>query len=122
VGTTSTHLAEARIPTTRGARYLTQLCDHLAEMSHGGHSAHVHHDGDGGLPLVRQIERTDRRAEIEFDRGRCVLTASADALKVQVQAENPDSIARGQELIGRRIETIGRRDHLNVTWQPLDAE
>jgi len=114
-------ISEARIATDRAARYLAQLCDHLGHLEHGGLTGHTHRDGHGGPPVVRVVERTDDRAEIEFDWGRCELAASPDTLTVRVQADDTGAVTAGEELIGRRIETIGHRDHLRVTWQPTGS-
>jgi len=67
------------------------------------------------------MERTDNRAEIEFDWGRCELAASPDILTVRVHVDDTDAVTAGQDLIGRRIETIGHRDHLRVTWRPTGS-
>lgn len=41
------------------------------------------------------MERTADRAEIEFDWGLCVLTASDDALTIHAEAADDDSLAKG---------------------------
>ena len=130
----------AHVPTSRAGRYLDQLCEHLDQMAHGpdarAHSAHgvdgerngaTHggqegqrepegQTGDGGPPAVRRIDRKGSQARVEFDWGTCDLTATADQLTVHVSAGSADELARGQHLMQRRIETIGRRDQLMVTW------
>jgi hypothetical protein len=49
--------------------------------------------------------------------GTCRLLARDDALLVRAEAADDDALARAQAIIGHRIETIGRREHLTVTWQ-----
>ena len=114
---------EGQVETNRGARYLAQLCDHLDHMRRGTRDRHRGgHGGHGGRPEVRSVERADDHAEIEFDWGRLELNATTDALAVRASAEDEEALARGQALIGRRIETIGRREHLTVTWRRADRE
>jgi hypothetical protein len=118
--------AEARIDTAHAGRYLTQLCDHLDHMRHRSTAARPDPGGQGGgghspaghnaPPGVRAVERADRRGEIVFDWGRCILIASDDALTVRAETSNEAALTRAKELIGRRIETIGHREHLTVTW------
>lgn len=115
------HRAVARVETPRADRYLAQMCDHLGNMR-SGFLGRIHrrpdHGGHGSAPVVRSVERGDDRGRIEFDWGSCVLSASPDGLTVQVQADDLDALRRGQQLIGQRIETIGRREHLTVDWEP----
>lgn len=129
--------AEAHIPTPRADRYLHQLCDHLDHMSPGerpttsrsgtGHGAGRGADdtshgaghgspGHDGPPRVLRVHRAENRAHIEFDWGTCDLTATANDLTVRVSADHLETLARGQQLLQQRIETIGRRDQLAVTW------
>ena len=97
--------AEAQLPTSRADRYVAQLCDHLGHMQEDV-GAHAHGGGTHGPPpAVRGIHRDDSHARIEFDWGRCVLTASSDLLTVRVEAEDAPALAVGQELLARRIET-----------------
>ena len=140
--------ARAHVPTQRAHSYLEQLSDHLSHMSHSptrhgpraslghdartgpssrgqsGHDRTTGRDGGhaehGGPPAVHNIDRSDDHARIEFDWGRCDLTAGAAELVVDVHAADRTLLARGQELLQRRIETIGRRDELTIIWQPVE--
>ena len=105
--------AEARVETTRAARYLAQLCDHLGHLVAGRFAAR--HAGSGPL-VVRSVDRSGTRAVIEFESARCTLTASAMALTVELEADDLDDLTTTQLLISRRLETIGARDHLVVNW------
>lgn len=128
--------AKARVQTSRADRYLAQLVDHLTQVGQHGagqhnqhrHGQHTPHgdpggpDGPGGQghagpPVVRHVERTDGHARIEFDWGLLALTATASELILEVRADDPAALARGQDLIKHRVETIGHRDRLTVTWQ-----
>lgn len=125
---------EARVQTPRAERYLAQLVEHLTKLGHHAHGPEQHSQqghgqyapeggpggqGHAGPPVVRHVERTDRDARIEFDWGRFVLTATTTELVLEVHADNRHALARGQELIAHRVETIGRRDELTVSWHPL---
>ncbi len=46
---------------------------------------------------------------------------TADALRLRAEATDQDSLQRIQDGIARRLETVGRRDHLRVTWQQREA-
>jgi hypothetical protein len=122
--------AVAEVRTSRADRYLAQLCDHIGHLQHetpsGAPDAHHHSRGDGhsgghdSQPEVRGVVRSGNRAEIDFDWGHCVLTAFPDVLTVRLRAEDAPALAFGQQLLAGRIETIGRRDQLTVTWQTTD--
>lgn len=118
-------IAVAQVPTPRADRYLAQLCDHLGAMKRGLlgrlHRRPDHGSGHRYTPAVRAIDRAGDQARIEFDWGTCTLTASPDRLTVRVHADEPEALVRGQGLIARRIEAIGRREHLVVVWEPSAA-
>jgi hypothetical protein len=106
----------ARIVTTRAARYLAQLADHLGHLSKGMH----HHRPDGehaGPPQVLNVARSDDQAVITFAWGTCTLTATDTALVVRVEAQELADLDRGEALIAHRIKTIGSREQLTVDWQ-----
>jgi hypothetical protein len=47
------------------------------------------------------------------------MRATDDALILEAEATTADGLRRIQDGITRRLETIGRRDQLTVTWQPV---
>lgn len=108
--------AEARLPTARADRYLTQLVQHLDHLGHADHGGHSHASDGHGRPGVSSVERVGDDATITFDVGVCRLLAGPDALTVRVQAVTAAQLEVLQELLAHRIETIGRRDELVVTW------
>jgi hypothetical protein len=110
-----TRTANGRADTTRADRYLGQLCDHLDHMRRTASPDHQP-GGRAGAPDVRRVERTESSGVIVFDWGTCTLRASADRLTVQVEAVDDAALTRAQTLIGHRIEVIGRRENLIVTW------
>jgi hypothetical protein len=101
--------AQTRIPTDRGGRYLAQLCHHLEQLR--GHTRH-----DGGPPQIRHVEWTDDHGVVDFPSGRCTLRATADTLTVSLTADDSNQLQQLQELLSARLNTIGRRDTLVVTW------
>jgi hypothetical protein len=110
--------AEARIDTTRARRYLAQLSDHLGRMRRAGiTSRHGQQAGPHERPAVHQAEHGDRYGEFVFDWGTCKLLALDDALIIRADAADEEDLKRAQAMIGHRIKTIGRREHLKVTWQ-----
>jgi hypothetical protein len=49
------------------------------------------------------------------------MRATPDALTLRAEAADEANLRRVQELLTRRLETIGRRDHLTVNWHRLDG-
>lgn len=113
--------SQARVTTDRAGRYLIQLCSHTGQLRHG-HLRTLRSHTRGGAqapPEVRGVEGDETNAVISFDRGRCVLTATGDALIVRAEASDPDQLRRIQDGVARRLERIGRRDRLVVDWDPV---
>ena len=106
--------ALGHIATARASRYFDQLSEHLEQMQHLGHRRHA---AGPLMPSVRSVSRADTGATIEFDIGSLTLTRSADALTVSAQATDRDALERLKQLIAHRVETIGHRDGLTVSWQ-----
>ncbi|MFC5494639.1 DUF2218 domain-containing protein [Nocardioides caricicola] len=110
---------EGRVATSRADRYLSQICEHLGHLQHGpsaGRGAHDPGAGHGPAPAVRRVERTGDHALVEFDWGRCDLTADPTELVLHLHADDPQDLAQGQRLLTHRVETIGRRDKLSLVW------
>lgn len=105
--------ADCTIATERASRYLNQLCEHVKHME--DHRAHRSAAGHGSL-AIEHVEWSDQRGVVSFERGRCTLDATSNGLTVRVDAADADSLRTIRELIGARIETIGRRDGLTVRW------
>jgi hypothetical protein len=108
--------AEARIETERASRHLVQFCRHASQMRrHLGHGRRTHDAGEAS-PEVRGVEWSDTDGTVTFGRGRCVLQATPEALTVRVEAGDDEDLRRLQALVAKRLETIGTREHLAVTW------
>jgi hypothetical protein len=105
--------AESRVTTDRASRYLVQIRDHLREFRHRGEHAH---DATARPPEVKAVDGTDVHAVIVLPFGECTLHASEEALTIHLTATDDDALHRMQRMLTDRITTIGRRDHLTVTW------
>jgi hypothetical protein len=104
--------AEAEVSTQRASRYLVQLCEHLAQIGgHGNRGAH-----DGAPPVVERVQWTEDHGVIAFPFGRCTLTARQDGLTLIVEAADDASLELMKAMFAMRLETIGRRDQLEVRW------
>ena len=91
----------ARVETDRADRYLTQLCRHFAHK--------VPADSDG------------RRGRADFGWGVCTLTATADALLLDAEAEDAAGLDRVEFVVRDHAERFGARDGLAVTWHRQTA-
>lgn len=108
-------IAEAHIPTDRAGRYLAQLCRHLSQLTGARHQPPAGH-GDGRRPKVEQVEYSETSGTLRFDKGVCMLRATPDALELHLEADDEAALLQLQGGIAGRIEKIGRRDGLVVTW------
>jgi hypothetical protein len=111
--------AEATVPTERASRYLAQLCSHLHHMSDMRHSDHGAGRGDGPArpkPTVEHVDHSDTDGSIRFTTGLCTLHATPDTLVVRVETDDEDTLHQLQTGLAQRLEKIGRRDGLTVTW------
>jgi hypothetical protein len=108
--------SEARIPTGRAERYLTQLGRHAEAIGH--RAGHAGHDtAEPGRPRLRAVDRSESAAVLRFDQGRCTVEAAPDALVVRVETDDAASRRRIEQLIAADLERFGHRDGLAVTWQ-----
>jgi hypothetical protein len=116
--------SEARVRTGRASRYLTQLCKHGGQMSaltrrHALSRGHGHGDGDLGAPPVPQhTECSGSDGVIDFGWGRCTLHATGEGLELSAEAGDQQQLRRIQDALTARLEQMGRRDRLTVTWGP----
>lgn len=113
--------AEAHIPTERASRYLVQFCRHLGQMSRMRHQPPARHGGGGMPPTVQDVDYSDTYGVIRFDEGQFTLQATSATLTLRVNADDEDTLQRLQNGITARLEKIGRRDQLTVTWQPCQT-
>jgi cytochrome P450 len=118
--------AEARIPTHRASRYLTQLCRHTAQASALDHE-HRHRQEEGTAPaaaasIPRGAECSGTGGVIDFEGGRCTLRATGEELILLAEADDQQHLRLIQEALTTRLQRIGHRDHLAITWRPVSAE
>ncbi|WP_433473677.1 DUF2218 domain-containing protein [Spirillospora sp. CA-142024] len=105
--------AQAHVQTQRAGRYLTQLGKHSHQMSlRTFHKPHR----PGTPPKVQNAEWSDTDAMIDFGWGRCTLRATATELILRAEATDQERLQQIQNGIAARLERIGRRDQLTVTW------
>jgi len=99
-------IAQARVATERSSRYLVQLCRHLnlVAQKHPQMQAHV--------------EWSDDRGTISFSWGRCTLRADPGVLTLRAEAPDEESLQQLEQRVADRLEQVGRRDRLTVTWTP----
>jgi hypothetical protein len=112
--------AEALVQTEHPVRYLAQLCKHASKMA--GHLPHRPrgHNG-GGPPEIRHAECSATSGIITLNWGRWTMQATPGTLRLRAEAGNQEDLQRIQDLLTARMEKIGRRDQLTVTWQPAEA-
>lgn len=113
--------AEATVRTERASRYLTQLCRHADHMRHRMPDALRPNGSTAAPPRVLHAEATDTEGTIAFDAGRCTLRATRDTLLVRIEAPDHQGRQRIQDGLTDRLEKIGRRDGVQVDWQPSDT-
>jgi hypothetical protein len=109
-------IAEAHVETDRASRYLVQLCRHASEMSRHGSSGPPNRRGHVP-PEVQHVEWSDSHGVISLGLGRCSVEATPDVLALRLEAADEEALKRLQAAVARRLETIGRREGLKVTWQ-----
>ena len=118
--------AEARIPTHRAGRYLTQLCRHTAQVGAlGDKRRHRQQHGAAraaAASIPRYSECSDAVGLIVFDSGRCTLRATSDELILRAEADDLQNLDHIKEALTTRVQRIGHRDQLTVTWRSASAE
>jgi hypothetical protein len=97
-------IAEAHVETERSSRYLVQLCQHVNKV------------GQAHPQMQADVEWSGDRGAISFDWGRCRLHALPGVLELRAEASNEEDLRRLQHRVADRLEQIGRRDQLTVTW------
>jgi hypothetical protein len=99
-------IAEATVATDRASRYLVQLCRHVKLAAQHN-------------PLMQaDVEWSDDRGLISFGWGQCTLRADPGVLTLRAEAPDQESLHQLEQRLGDRLEHVGRRDRLTVTWAP----
>jgi len=115
--------AEAHVQTDRPNRYLVQLCRHASQMGqHRGHRPRTHDGADTHTPPeIQHTEWSDTHGTVRMNWGQWTVHATPGALMLRAEASDEKNLQQIEDLLGGRLEKIGRRDHLTVTWQRPDA-
>ena len=114
--------AHARVATIRAQRYLEQFCRH-AEQVHrlAGNPDRPgtvqHHAGPQAGRQV-SVRRDGPGAILDFRQARCVLDARDDALLLQIDADDTDTLHLIQALLTADLGRFAHREQPTVTWQP----
>lgn len=100
---------------------LVQLFRHAGKMRR--HMPRLGSHGGGGHtpPEIQKVEWSDTHGIISVGWGTCTLRAVPGRLIVLVEAADEAGLQRLKSLIAHRLETIGSRDHLKVTWDAAEA-
>lgn len=114
--------AEARVQTEHPGRYLAQLCQHAGKM--GRHLTHRPraHAGGGTPPEIYDAQCTSTAGLVTLNWGQWTMHAAPGALTLRVEAADQENLRRIQDLVTARLEKIGRRDHLTVSWLPSETQ
>jgi hypothetical protein len=99
-------IAEANVETERSSRYLEQLCRHVSLV------AQRHPQ------MQAQVEWSEDRGVIRFGGARCTLRADPGVLTLRAEAPDEESLHQLEQRVAGRLEQVGRRDRLTVTWSP----
>ena len=92
----STFRSEARVPTSRSARYLGQLCKHFAHKIPASYS--------------------DSQGKIEFPAGICELEAASDVLVLRAAAADAAALSQVEDVVARHLERFAFRDQPEIRW------
>ncbi len=114
-------IAEAHVQTEHPSRYLVQLCRHAQQAHRLSHRPRGH-DGDAQAPPeVQHVEWSETRGTISFGWGRCTMQATPGTLTLRAEADGEQNLQRILDIVAADIERFGKRDHLTVNWQRLQA-
>jgi hypothetical protein len=108
--------AEAVIQTEHPDRYLIQLCNHVSKL--GGHQRHRPRPHNGhAAPPDMHAEWTSTDGVVSLAWGRWTMHAGPGTLTLRAEAADQENLRRIQDLVTARLEKIGRRDQLIVSWR-----
>jgi len=116
------HSAEAVIHTADPARYIARLRRHTARMGEHTHFVPRHGrrpPGPGSThtpPRVTHAEWSDTHGAITMNWGQWTAQAAPGTLTLHAEAADQENLKRIQEMLTSRLETFGRREHLQLTW------
>jgi len=114
----------ALVPTSRAGRYLAQLCNHgrlMSRLPRHSPPGRGHGLGDDGAPPAATASSDGTEGIVDFGWGRCTLRATDGMLALHAEAVDPERLQQIQDGISARLQRIGRRDQLAVTWTESPA-
>jgi hypothetical protein len=91
-----TYRFEARVVTSRSARYLGQLCKHFAHRIPASFSG--------------------AQGRVESLTGTCEMEASSNVLVLRASAADAPSLSQVEEVVARHLERFAFRDKPEITW------
>jgi hypothetical protein len=117
----TTVTAEAVVQTPNASRYIARLCRHATQMSsHATQiSQHLRHR-DTGSPLIQHAEWTATTGTVTLNWGQWTLQAGPGTLTIRAESDSTASLRRIQDLLTTRLEKLGKREHLTLSWQPAN--
>ena len=112
--------AQADIQTEHAARYLARLCGHASKMGKAGHRPGRRRPSHGpadGPPEVLHVQRSEHDGTVSLSWGQWTMRALPGLLAIRAEAADEDNLTRIQDLLTARLQNLGRREHLMVSWQ-----
>ncbi len=83
-------IARGRAKTASGSKYLQQLCKHWSHKF--------------------EVEFSETRGQVRFPSAVAIMEASADALLVTIEADDPESVGQLKEVVARHLDRFAFRE------------
>jgi uncharacterized protein len=83
-------IAQARVPTTSGAKYIQQLCKHW------GHKF--------------DVDLSDNKGIVRFPSAVATMEADADGLVVTIEAQETETVERMKDVVARHLDRFAFRE------------
>ena len=121
---TDPHSVQAVIQTADPARYIARLRRHTSRMGDHTHFGprHGRRPADPGSthtpPRVTHDEWSGTHGAVTMNWGQWTVQAAPGTLTLHAEAADEENLKRIQDMLTRRLETFGRREHLRLNWQP----
>ena len=111
---------QADIQTVHAARYLSRLAGHASKMGEAGHRLghrRPSRASANGPPEVRHVQRSENEATVSLSWGQWTMRALPGLLAIRAEAADEENLKRIQDLLTARLQSLGRREHLTVSWR-----
>jgi len=109
--------AEAHVQTEYPGRYLARLRGHVGKMDpHLRHRVRRHRNG-GSPPEIRHTEWSATGGTVTLNWGQWTVQTTTDTIRLRAEAADGENLRRIQDMLTTRLENLGRREHLKITWQ-----